>query len=295
MKNIYTIIKEEVKKFLREYYDDDDISEKENEIKRSIFDDFLYKNNENFSKNAPLTVIPFTRLKKIWEDYMGTGVVRDTRGLEMIEDIIINNTFKIIEFTALAGHTQWGDDEAFEDNIGYFVNQQLDCIKPNAKVDTNQLELPFNNPESGYTKKQPIEDPHECSTTVHPYIQSFIEENDLEDADRGELYTKLFQELQQKFWDYYIEDPKSGQAYITDFAFKPLETLIGQLMRTTKPEDKVVIIDKMLNVVHQRSDIAAWFVEGGSRALSQLSGYGNQEGDSVISGAYNMSDYGSNY
>jgi hypothetical protein len=27
----------------------------------------------------------------------------------------------------------------------------------------------------------------------------------------------------------------------------------------------------MLNVVHQRSDIADWFVEGGSSALSQLS------------------------
>ena len=30
--------------------------------------------------------------------------------------------------------------------------------------------------------------------------------------------------------------------------------------------------DRMLNVVHQRSDIAEWFVEGGSRALAQLSG-----------------------
>lgn len=291
MKNIYKIIKEEYRKFIKEYYDDDSIFDKEDEIKREIFTDFLYKNNENFTKNAPWTVVPFARLKKIWEDYMTMGHVRDTRGLEMIEDIMIDNTLKIMEFTALAGHTQWGDDEAFEDNIGEFVNQQLNCIIQGERVDTNQLELPFDNPQSGYVKKQPIDDPQPCNTTVHPYIQSYIEENGLENLNRKELYDKLFQELKEKFWDYYIEDPKSGQAYITDFAFKPLETLIGQLFRTTKPEEKVVIIDKMLNVIHQRSDIAAWFVEGGSGALSQLSGYGDSEGNSVISGEYRMSNY----
>ena len=48
----------------------------------------------------------------------------------------------------------------------------------------------------------------------------------------------------------------------------------------------------MLNVAHQRSDLASWFVQGGSQALSQLSGYGDPEsGESVISGKYNMSDY----
>jgi hypothetical protein len=33
----------------------------------------------------------------------------------------------------------------------------------------------------------------------------------------------------------------------------------------------------MLNVLHQRSDIANWFVEGGSHALAQLSGYDRGE------------------
>jgi hypothetical protein len=28
----------------------------------------------------------------------------------------------------------------------------------------------------------------------------------------------------------------------------------------------------MLNVVHPRSDMASWFIEGGSHALAQLSG-----------------------
>jgi len=72
-----------------------------------------------------------------------------------------------------------------------------------------------------------------------------------------------------------------------------------ELTQTTEAEQKIPIIDKMLNVVHQRSDIAAWFVEGGSQALSQLSGYSVPEDKddpysdevSAISGKYNMSNY----
>ena len=44
-----------------------------------------------------------------------------------------------------------------------------------------------------------------------------------------------------------------------------------KLLRAKGPEEKLLLIDRMLNVVHQRSDIAEWFVEGGSRALAQLS------------------------
>jgi hypothetical protein len=32
-----------------------------------------------------------------------------------------------------------------------------------------------------------------------------------------------------------------------------------------------VLVDRMLNVVHQRGDLAALFIEGGSASLSELS------------------------
>jgi hypothetical protein len=72
---------------------------------------------------------------------------------------------------------------------------------------------------------------------------------------------------------------------------QPLMTLVGELRRETKPEDKLVTIDKMLNVVHPRSDMASWFIEGGSSSLSKLSGYGDIEygDDSAISGSRKIS------
>ena len=200
MKNIYKIIKEEVIKYLREYDDDDTdwgLYDRLDQVKTDILTGFLQDKKRGI-KEQPWKVIPFPRLKKIWEDYMRMGIVRDTAGLEMIEDIITDNILKLYVNTELSGHTPVDPKDDFE--------------------------------EYGYT------------------------EQDVED-----------------FWDYVKE--------ISDYAFSDfggsrpgLTTLLSQVRRARTPEEKLPILDQILNVVHQRSDLAALFVEGGSSALSQLSG-----------------------
>jgi hypothetical protein len=262
---------------LREYSNDDDIDwsyyEREDELKREIMQDFLYNNNADFTKHIPWTVIPFSRLKKIWEDYMKTGFVRDERGLEMIEKIMLDNTVKVSIITALAGHTQWGDKETLDEYIGNWVEEQINCLlPPKRKVPINQLEIPFDNPEQGYVKKQPVPDP--CKVQIHPFAQKiFDEEYDENTMSREEFYNVLYEKMTERFFDYYIwdEEGKSG-GHISDYGLEPLLRLVDQVRRASSPEEKLVLIDQMLNVVHQRSDIASWFVEGGSRALAQLSG-----------------------
>ncbi len=200
MKNIYKIVCEEVRNFIREYNDDDtdwDLYDRLDQVKRNILSGFL-EDKKRGIKEQPWKLIPFSRLKKIWEDYMRTGIVRDTAGLEMIEDIITENILKLYVNTELFGHTPVDPSDDFE--------------------------------EYGYT------------------------EQDVED-----------------FYDYVKE--------ISDYAFSDfggsrpgLTTLLAQVRKARTPEEKLPILDQILNVVHQRSDLAALFVEGGSRALSQLSG-----------------------
>jgi len=289
MKSLNKIIKEEYIKFLKENYDDNDVDwnyfEEQDDIKANIFRDFLYNNNPTFTKHIPWKVIPFLRLKKIWEDYMKFGFVRDTKGVEIIEKIMVENTVKINVITTLLGHTSQNPDEDYKEYIDPFIDEQIRCYfqKP---VDKNQLQINFKNPSKGYIKPKGTKP---CD--VHPFIREFIEENITENMNVEDIKNKVYDEITNRFtWDY-TEDPKSGQAYISDFGLTPLLTLVSQLRNERKPENILVIIDRMLNVAHQRSDLANWFVEGGSHALSQLSGYGDTGEDSSISGSYKLSDY----
>jgi len=288
MKMLVKIIIDECKKFLSEnYYDEDSYYSLESEIKISLFNDFLYQNTPDFTKNVPWTVIKFPRLKKIWEDYMSSGVVRDERGLEDITDIMVDNTIKVMIFTNLAGHTESDDEESFEDNIGYWVDEQLNCILPEKKEDRTQLEIPFNDPNQGYAIK-PEQHIEPCNTQINQFAENFVNENYDDEKNlnenRSDIREKLYEEMKDKFFYYYMNDPEHKMGgFISDFGLRPLEILLSQLLKENKSENRVVIIDKMLNVIHQRSDIASWFVEGGSKSLSELSG--------EISEPYRMSDY----
>ena len=200
MKSISKIIKEEILKYLRESDEDIDwdLYEKMDQVKDGILYGFLEDKKKGI-KVQPWSLIPFPRLKKIWEDYMYQGVVRDTRGLEMIEEIIQTNILKLWVNTELVGHTQNNPDEDFE--------------------------------AAGFTE--------EDKEDFYDYVES-------------------------NFSDYAWND-FGGQR-------KGLSTSLSLLRQAKTPEEKVVIIDQILNVVHQRSDLAGRFVEGGSSALSQLSG-----------------------
>lgn len=68
----------------------------------------------------------------------------------------------------------------------------------------------------------------------------------------------------------FFEDER-GSWRISDYAVRPLAELAIGLRAATRSEDRLQWIDRILNVVHQRSDLAAWFVEGGRRTLCQLS------------------------
>ena len=116
--------------------------------------------------------------------------------------------------------------------------------------------------------------------------------------DRSDLREKLYDKMKEKIFDYYLVDPKSGHLYISDYGLEPIMKLTMQLYNEDVPEKKLTLLDKILNVAHQRSDLASWFIEGGSAALSDLSGYevpdeerGGYDTKSAISGRYNMGDY----
>lgn len=87
--------------------------------------------------------------------------------------------------------------------------------------------------------------------------------------EEDESYSEFqSEEVREAFYDW------TKQAF-SDFGLKPLWELITKLVDTIKPEEKVVIMDQILNVTHQRGDLASYFIEGGQQSLTELSNINN--------------------
>jgi len=168
--------------------------DQEQQAVRDVLEEFKSRQP---NEKQPWPVIPFGRVKKIWEDYMRMGFVRDEKGIDQIAQKMIQNVHRLSANTYLAGHTQSDPQENFDE---YNMNE----------------------------------------------------------------------EDQEKFYEYMIDE--RGQYIISDYGLPKLEKLATQLEHTYNAEEKLQLIDRMFNIVHQRSDLPAFFIEGGSDSLDKLFG-----------------------
>lgn len=89
----------------------------------------------------------------------------------------------------------------------------------------------------------------------------------------AEQYAGLDEYLEPEEYEAFVEwaiETDHGWR-ISDYGLGPLMKLAALATETDDPIEKLSVLDLMLNVVHQRSDLASWFVEGGTRTLSGLS------------------------
>ena len=70
------------------------------------------------------------------------------------------------------------------------------------------------------------------------------------------------------FYDW-MQMPDGSDAF-SDFGIEPLERVLSEYNEDLPPEKVLVIVNKALDVYHQRGDMASIFVTGGSRALSRI-------------------------
>jgi len=160
---------------------------------RNILEDYYDKKRKKGSMMS-WDVIPFARLKKIWNDYTKTGVIRDEKGMQSIADQMIRILVRLNASNDLAGHGPGIDDE-------------------------------YDRPS----------------------------------GDNAEFY-----------FDYL--ETKHGTP-ISDYGLPKLNEIGNKLMFANDPVEQLLLVDQMLNIVHQRGDLSALFVEGGRASLDQLAGF----------------------
>lgn len=74
---------------------------------------------------------------------------------------------------------------------------------------------------------------------------------------------------QDEMFNHWATDSK-GQWTISDYGLPKIQNLLFPLLQEPSPEKKVVLIDKILNIIHQRGDLAEMFVQGGSDTVQAL-------------------------
>ena len=96
--------------------------------------------------------------------------------------------------------------------------------------------------------------------------KEFLEGSNILD-NKLEEYIKY---LDDNFGDFILDEKNMFR--ISDFALEKLNKAMIELRKAPTPERKLAKIDHILSIIHMRSDIASWFVEGGSSGLASLSG-----------------------
>ncbi len=99
-------------------------------------------------------------------------------------------------------------------------------------------------------------------------------------SENYHLREEIFDNCDIEFTDKQWEDntwrfcDKNGVDYISDYGIEPLQNVYVIIFNAKTPEEKMYACDKALNVVHQRSDLASMFVEGGTTTLNQIANQG---------------------
>ena len=63
-----------------------------------------------------------------------------------------------------------------------------------------------------------------------------------------------------------------GSDAISDFGIQPIGKILEELSPTSTPEEKLLIINRCLDVIHCRGDLASTFIQGGRSTCSRISG-----------------------
>ena len=94
--------------------------------------------------------------------------------------------------------------------------------------------------------------------------------------DRPEAEEHFGRAFTDEEWDRLLdmlEDAK-GNYLLSDYAIAPLQAVYRRLHAAKTPEEQVQWDDRALNNVHQRSDLASLFVQGGTRTLDRIAAQG---------------------
>ena len=90
------------------------------------------------------------------------------------------------------------------------------------------------------------------------------------DFDADDDYSAMIEFLEERGFFKWSLLPDGSDAW-SDFGLEPLEKICVEYNENKSPEEVIVLINKALDITHQRGDLASMFIVGGSKTLTAIS------------------------
>lgn len=163
--------------------------------------------------------------------------------------IIMKNTAIIRAITSIAGH-----------DMGYPTDSIIDAM--------------FNSREEFEEYKKTLEHKGNFSPDFGWTEYDEPEDEEFKEVDDEEAACQYLED--NGYYD--MMTLPDGSSAWSDYGIQPLEEIILEYNDSLEPEKVLVLINKVLDVTHQRGDLASAFIEGGRSTLSSISnkGYVNE-------------------
>lgn len=272
-----------------------------------VFNEFLENPNGKQSWGVLINPDMYSKALSEFTKY-GKLVKFPARYIYQWMGIIMKNTAILKANTSIAGHSQWFPEEEFEDFVmSYFNNSREvesvssdeikvelspnDVIKLyndefnalNEAVDKyGQTYFPWMSQDdvNRIVAQQDLARQKAKFEQVYGDVERYIEEFNKKSRLHGKIEidyntNKLYWVVDSMnfldligFYDWMMM-PDGSDAF-SDFGIEPLERILSEYDEDLPPEKVLVIVNKALDVYHQRGDMASIFVVGGSKALNQI-------------------------
>ena len=303
----YTVTAEN--RIIRESYDDEEhpFYDYLNDYNVNyVFDEFLSNPNGKQSWGVLINPNMYAKALREFTQY-GRLVNFPPRYVYQWMGIIMKNTAILIANTDIAGHSQWFPYDEFEDFINSYFNnnREIEINGDDVKIELSPEDVVKLCQEDFSTLNEAVD---KYGQTYFPWVSQddadrIAARQDLERekakfaqmyGDIGE-YVADFNENHMHSGEievdydtnklYWVVDclnflgligffewmqmPDGSDAF-SDFGIEPLEKILSEYNENLSPEKVLVIVNKALDVYHQRGDMASIFVTGGSSALNRI-------------------------
>lgn len=98
--------------------------------------------------------------------------------------------------------------------------------------------------------------------------------NEVYDWDDEEMDQKVDPEKLYQFLTVQLDGEHDTMEFLSNYGLKPLERLVPQIADEEDPVKRLHALDRAFNICHQRSDLSAFFIEGGQSTLQAIADQG---------------------